>query len=69
MSNVQEAVIRTLGLFAGTYLAMRWSIESNIVNDDMYMLVAMVCGIVLAYLGPNFFRLWLGLRKLVAPFE
>jgi uncharacterized YccA/Bax inhibitor family protein len=57
MSNVQEAVIRTLGLFAGTYLAMRWSIESNIVNDDMYMLVAMVCGIVLAYLGPNFFRL------------
>ena len=57
MSNVQEAVIRTLGLFAGTYLAMRWSIESNIVNDDMYMLVAMTCAIVLAYLGPNFLRL------------
>jgi hypothetical protein len=57
MSNVQEAVIRTLGLFVGTYLAMRWSIESNIVNDDMYMLAAMTSAIVLAYLGPNFFRL------------
>jgi len=69
MSNVQEAVIRTLGLFAGTYLAMRWSIESNIVNDDMYMLAAMTSAIVLAYLGPNFFRLWSWKRKLVAPFE
>lgn len=54
MGSAQEATFRILGIFVGTYLAMRWSIESVFVHDDLYMIFAIVCGILLAYIGPLF---------------
>lgn len=50
MDELQEAIIRTVSLFSGTYLAMRWSLRSKLPNDQNMMILSIVFGIILAHM-------------------
>jgi len=50
MNIAQESFLRGLGIFIGTFFTTGWAIKSKLGNDELYVILAIVAGVVLAHL-------------------
>lgn len=49
MNVAQESFLRGLGIFIGTFFTTGWAIKSKLGNDELYMVLAIIAGVVAAH--------------------